>query len=136
MRAACRPASVRYTAVPSKLPILSHDNARHSSRLGICISAREYGGTEYGEVPVFRVVANTPEHQPDNVPLKDLTATLGVPADALDFDAVTAVQSPGSSTTSNKNATTPTRTRNARLTAIRAVLGRPTGTPGCPSSGS
>jgi integrase/recombinase XerD len=56
--------------------------------------------------------------------LKYLTATLGVPADALDFDAVTAVHVTGFLDHLEQERHNTTRTRNARLTAIRAVLGR------------
>lgn len=56
--------------------------------------------------------------------LKHLTATLGVPADALDFDAVTATNVTGFLDHLEQERGNSTRTRNARLTAIRSVLGR------------
>ena len=56
--------------------------------------------------------------------LKYLTATLGVPADALDFDAVTATNVTGFLDHLEQERGNSTKTRNARLTAIRSVLGR------------
>ena len=56
--------------------------------------------------------------------LKYLTATLGVPADAIDFDAVTAAHVTGFLDHLEQERHNSTRTRNARLTAIRAILGR------------
>jgi len=56
--------------------------------------------------------------------LKYLTATLGIPADALDFDAVTATHVTGFLDHLEHERGNGTRTRNARLTAIRSVLGR------------
>lgn len=56
--------------------------------------------------------------------LKYLTATLGVPADALDFDAVTAAHITGFLDHLEHERGNSARTRNARLTAIRSVLGR------------
>ena len=56
--------------------------------------------------------------------LKYLTATLGIPADALDFDAVTAAHVTGFLDHLEQERGNSTRTRNARLTAIRSVLGR------------
>src|ERR1700737_2119512 len=57
--------------------------------------------------------------------LKYLTATLGIPADALDFDAVTATHATGFLDHLEQERGNSSRTRNARLTAIRSVLGRP-----------
>jgi len=56
--------------------------------------------------------------------LKHLTATLAVPADTLDFDAVTAANVTGFLDHLEHDRGNSTRTRNARLTAIRSVLGR------------
>ena len=56
--------------------------------------------------------------------LKHLTATLGVPTDALDFDAVTAANVTGFLNHLEAQRGNSTKTRNVRLTAIRAVLGR------------
>lgn len=56
--------------------------------------------------------------------LKYLTATLDVPADALDFDAVSATNLTGFLDHLEHERGNSPRTRNARLTAIRSVLGR------------
>jgi integrase/recombinase XerD len=56
--------------------------------------------------------------------LKHLATTLAVPADALDFDAVTATNVTGFLDHLEHERGNSTRTRNARLTAIRSVLGR------------
>lgn len=56
--------------------------------------------------------------------LKYLTATLGVPADVLDFDAVTAANVTGFLDHLEDQRGNGARTRNARLTAIRSVLAR------------
>lgn len=56
--------------------------------------------------------------------LKHLTATLGVPADALDFDAITATNVAGFLDHLEHERGNSARTRNARLTAIRSVLAR------------
>lgn len=56
--------------------------------------------------------------------LKHLTATLGVPADALDFDAVTATNVTGFLDHLEQDRGNTAKTRNVRLTAIRSVLGR------------
>jgi integrase/recombinase XerD len=56
--------------------------------------------------------------------LKYLTATLGVPADALDFDAITATTVAGFLDHLEHERGNSARTRNARLTAIRSVLAR------------
>jgi len=56
--------------------------------------------------------------------LKYLTSTLKVPADALDFDAVTATNVTGFLDHLEQERGNSARTRNARLTAIRSVLGR------------
>lgn len=56
--------------------------------------------------------------------MKHLTATLGVSADALDFDAVTAANVAGFLDHLEHDRGNSTRTRNARLTAIRSVLSR------------
>ena len=56
--------------------------------------------------------------------LKHLTATLGIPADALDFDAVTATNVTGFLDHLEHERGNSARTRNARLTAIRSVLAR------------
>jgi integrase/recombinase XerD len=55
--------------------------------------------------------------------LKYLTATLQAPTDALDFDAVTATNVTGFLDHLEHERGNGTRTRNARLTAIRSVLG-------------
>src|SRR5690348_2005821 len=49
---------------PVELPMLSRDTRRHSSRRGICNSAREYGGMEYGGVPVSVFWCPTPHARP------------------------------------------------------------------------
>jgi len=56
--------------------------------------------------------------------LKHLTTTLGVPADALDFDAVTATNVTEFLTHLEEDRGNTARTRNVRLTAIRSVLSR------------
>lgn len=56
--------------------------------------------------------------------LKHLAATLGVPADALDFDAITATNVAEFLDHLEHKRGNSTRTRNARLTAIRSVLAR------------
>jgi site-specific recombinase XerD len=56
--------------------------------------------------------------------LKYLAATLGVPADALDFDAITATNVTGFLDHLEHERGNSAKTRNARLTAIRSVLGR------------
>jgi len=56
--------------------------------------------------------------------LKYLAATLTVPADALDFDAITAMNVTGFLEHLEHERGNSPRTRNARLTAIRSVLGR------------
>ncbi len=56
--------------------------------------------------------------------LKHLIATLGVPADALDFDAITATNVAGFLDHLEHERGNSARTRNARLTAIRSVLAR------------
>lgn len=56
--------------------------------------------------------------------LKHLAAMLGIPADALDIDAVTAVNVTGFLDHLEHERGNGARTRNARLTAIRSVLGR------------
>jgi site-specific recombinase XerD len=56
--------------------------------------------------------------------LKHLTTTLGVPTDALDFDAVTATNVTGFLHHLEQERGNSTKTRNVRLTAIRAVLSR------------
>jgi len=56
--------------------------------------------------------------------LKHLTATLEVPADRLDFDAVTATNVTGFLDHLEQVRGNSAKTRNARLTAIRSVLGR------------
>src|SRR5947207_7785903 len=56
--------------------------------------------------------------------LKYLTATLGVPADVLDFDAVTTANVTGFLDHLEDQRGNGARTRNARLTAIRSVLAR------------
>ena len=50
--------------------------------------------------------------------LKYLTTTLGIPADALDFDAVTATHVTGFLDHLEQERGNSSRTRNARLTAI------------------
>lgn len=56
--------------------------------------------------------------------LKYLTATLGVPTDALDFDHVTTVNVTGFLDHLERERGNNAKTRNTRLTAIRSVLGR------------
>ena len=56
--------------------------------------------------------------------LKYLTSTHGVPADALDFDAVTATNVTGFLDHLEHERGNSSKTRNTRLTAIRAVLGQ------------
>lgn len=56
--------------------------------------------------------------------LKYLTATLDIPADALDFDAVTASNVAGFLDHLEQQRGNSAKTRNTRLTAIRSVLGR------------
>lgn len=56
--------------------------------------------------------------------LKYLTATLGVRADAVDFDAVTAINVNGFLDYLEHKRGNSAKTRNVRLTAIRAVLNR------------
>lgn len=56
--------------------------------------------------------------------LKYLTATLGVPADALDFDAVTATNVTGFLDHLEQERGNSAKTRNTRLTAIRSLLSR------------
>jgi integrase/recombinase XerD len=56
--------------------------------------------------------------------LKYLTATLRAPASAIDFDALTAANITGFLDNLERERGNGARTRNARLTAIRAVLGR------------
>ena len=56
--------------------------------------------------------------------LKYLSATLGVPVDALDFDAVTATNVTGFLDHLEQERGNNAKTRNTRLTAIRSVLGR------------
>ena len=56
--------------------------------------------------------------------LKYLTATLNVPTEALDFDAVTATNVTGFLDHLEQQRGNNAKTRNTRLTAIRAVLGR------------
>jgi len=56
--------------------------------------------------------------------LKYLTSTHGVPADALDFDAVTATNVTGFLDHLEHERGNSSKTRNTRLTAIRAVLSR------------
>jgi site-specific recombinase XerD len=56
--------------------------------------------------------------------LKYLTATLGLPADELDFDSVTATNVTGFLNHLEQQRGNSTTTRNARLTAIRSVLAR------------
>lgn len=56
--------------------------------------------------------------------LKYLTSTLGVPADTLDFDAVTATNVTRFLDHLEQQRGNNAKTRNTRLTAIRSVLGR------------
>ncbi len=56
--------------------------------------------------------------------LKHLTATLGVSTDAIDFDAVTAINVTGFLDYLEQQRGNSAKTRNVRLTAIRAVLNR------------
>ena len=56
--------------------------------------------------------------------LKYLTATLGVTADALDYDAITATNITGFLDYLEQQRGNSPKTRNVRLTAIRSVLGR------------
>ncbi len=56
--------------------------------------------------------------------LKYLTTALRIPADALDFDAVTAAHVTAFLDHLEHERGNTAKTRNARLTAIRAVLGR------------
>lgn len=56
--------------------------------------------------------------------LKYLTTTLAVPTDKLDFDAVTATNITGFLAYLEHERGNSAKTRNVRLTAIRAVLGR------------
>ena len=56
--------------------------------------------------------------------LKYLTVTLGVTVDALDFDSVTAENITGFLDHLEQGRGNGAKTRNVRLTAIRAVLGR------------
>jgi integrase/recombinase XerD len=56
--------------------------------------------------------------------LKYLAAMLGAPADTIDFDALTAANVTGFLDNLERERGNCARTRNARLTAIRAVLGR------------
>ena len=56
--------------------------------------------------------------------LKHLAATLGIPADALDFDAITAANVTEFLDHLEHERGNGARTRNTRLTAIRSVLGR------------
>jgi len=56
--------------------------------------------------------------------LKYLTATLGVPVNALDFDAVTATNVTSFLDHLEQERGNNAKTRNTRLTAIRSVLGR------------
>ena len=56
--------------------------------------------------------------------LKYLTATLGKPPDMLDFDAVTTTNITGFLEHLERVRGNSSRTRNARLTAIRSVLAR------------
>ncbi|WP_068124430.1 tyrosine-type recombinase/integrase, partial [Nocardioides massiliensis] len=62
--------------------------------------------------------------------LKHLASTLGIPADSLDFDAITAANVSGFLDQLEHERGNAARTRNARLTAIRSVLGR--ALPDCP----
>ena len=56
--------------------------------------------------------------------LKYLTATLGIPADTIDFDAVTATNVTAFLDHLERQRGNTAKTRNVRLTAIRSVLGR------------
>jgi site-specific recombinase XerD len=56
--------------------------------------------------------------------LKHLAATLGIPVDALDFDAVTATNVTSFLDHLEHERGNNAKTRNTRLTAIRSVLGR------------
>lgn len=56
--------------------------------------------------------------------LKHLAATLNAPADAIDFDALTAANVTAFLDVLERERGNCAKTRNARLTAIRAVLGR------------
>jgi site-specific recombinase XerD len=56
--------------------------------------------------------------------LKHLAVTLGVPVDAVDFDAVTAANVTGFLDYLEHERGNNAKTRNTRLTAIRSVLGR------------
>ena len=56
--------------------------------------------------------------------LKYLTATLGIPADAVDFDVVTATTVSAFLDHLERHRGNTAKTRNVRLTAIRSVLGR------------
>jgi site-specific recombinase XerD len=56
--------------------------------------------------------------------LKYLTKTLGVPADKVDFDAITATNVAGFLDHLEHERGNATKTRNVRLTAIRSVLAR------------
>lgn len=56
--------------------------------------------------------------------IKYLTAKLGVPADKLDFEAVTATNITGFLDYLEQERGNSAKTRNVRLTAIRSVLGR------------
>ena len=56
--------------------------------------------------------------------LKHLAATLGVPANTLDFDTVTATNVTGFLDHLEHERGNNTKTRNTRLTAIRSVLAR------------
>ena len=56
--------------------------------------------------------------------LKYLAARVGAPADAIDFDTLTAANVTGFLDNLERERGNCARTRNARLTAIRAVLGR------------
>lgn len=56
--------------------------------------------------------------------IKYLTMTLGVPADKLDFEAVTATNITGFLDYLEQERGNSAKTRNVRLTAIRSVLGR------------
>lgn len=56
--------------------------------------------------------------------LKYLTVMLGVPADALDFDAITATNVTGFLDHLEHERGNNAKTRNTRLTAIRSMLGR------------
>lgn len=56
--------------------------------------------------------------------LKHLASTLGIPADSLDLDAITAANVSGFLDQLEHERGNAARTRNARLTAIRSVLGR------------